>query len=149
MKKWSKIIVAVIFMAISSPLHAQNYFRGEQTVIQPLQVMIDNYTAINLVKDVANDPNANRFDKYNPYTFLQLIYDSYRKDYQVLFQTNFSGKILFLAYSNNLSAIFNNREKPFNVFANCIRDVNDHLSPVQNMEAAIKCIIDRLNYCSE
>jgi hypothetical protein len=150
MKKWSKAMLAIVFfMGIIFPLCAQNYFRGEQTVVQPLQLMIDNYTPITLGKEIANEPNGNRFDKSNPYTYIQLIRDSYGKDYQVLFQSNFSGKILFLAYSNNLSAIFNNKEKPLNVFVNCIRNVNDHVSPVQNIEAAIKCIIDRLNYCSD
>lgn len=149
MKKIVKTIVAVGgFVVFYMSLHAQTYFRGEQAIIQPLQVMIENYTAITLEKEIAADPNGNRFDKSNVYTYLQIIHDDAGKDYHVLFQTNFPGKILFLAYSNNLSAIFNNREKPLNVFVNCIKQVNDHVSAIQNVDAAIKCIIDRLHYCS-
>ncbi len=149
MKKRMKEIAALgVFMILTVSVHAQNYSRGEQTVIQPLQVMIENYTIITLGKEIANDPNANRFDKSNLYTYLQLIRDNTGKDYQVLFQTNFAGKLLLLAYGNNLSAIINNTEKPQNVFVNCVKQVNDHLSSIQNAEAAIKCIIDRLNYCS-
>ena len=143
-----KAAAVVILLMLSSPLRAQNYFRGEQTVIQPLQVIIENYTVISLAKEITDEGNLNRFDKYNAYTYIQIIRNNLGNDCHILFQTSFSGKVLFLAYSNNLGGIFNNKDKPLNVFVNCIKHVNDHLSALQNVEAAVKCIVERLNYCS-
>ena len=143
-----KIAAIAVLLMMSSLLHAQNYFRGEQTVIQPLQVMVENYTTIPLAKEITDEANLNRFDKFNAYTYLQIIRNSQGNDYHILFQTSFSGKVLFLAYSNNTGAIFTNPQKPLNVFVNCVKHVNDHLSALQNVEAAVKCIVERLNYCS-
>lgn len=143
-----KMCIVLFFLMYNSTANAQLYSRGEQTTILPSQVMIENYTAIVLGKEISAIPGGNRFDKSNLYTYLQLIHDDGGRDYQVLFQVSFQGKILFLAYSNNLAGIFNKADKPMNVFVNCIKTVNDHLSQIQNTEAAIRCIIERLNYCS-
>ena len=141
-------IICCIALCVHCPVNAQAYFRGEQTTIQPMQVILENYTAITLSKEVADDINKNRFDKYNIYTYIQSIYDSEGKNYHILFQTSFLGKILFLSYSNNLSPLFSGRDKPLNVFMNCISHVNDHLSSFQVSDAAVNCIIERLNYFS-
>ena len=149
MKKTMKaMLVPVCLLIIITGTQAQTYFRGLQTIVQPSQVIIDNYTGIVLGKRAGNEPGLNQFDRSNPYSYLQVVSDNGGKDYHILFQTNFSGKILFLAYSNNLSPVFNNAGKSMNVFLNCIRQVNDFVSPVQNAETAINCIIERLNYCS-
>lgn len=145
------IISTIVFVFILTNAvagYAQSFSRGEQTVIQPMQVLMENYTIISLRIENEHAADGNRFDRTNPYTYLQLLYDESGKGYQIIFQVSFSGKILLLAYSNNLSALFNKMDKPLNIFSNCIRTVNSHVSPVQNIDAAILCIIDRLNYCS-
>jgi hypothetical protein len=126
---------------------AQQFFNGEISTIKPSQVIIENYITVNLSKEIIDDLMANRFDPNNPYTYLQVINDATTNHYHVLFQTNFSGKILFLSYSNNLSALFNKNNKPMFLFVRCLKDMNNHLSSVQIMDAAIKCVVERLNYC--
>ncbi|MEO7528561.1 MAG: hypothetical protein ABIT35_09995, partial [Chitinophagaceae bacterium] len=101
MKKILLIIGVACLCEIQMPVQAQTYFRGEQTVIQPLQVMIENFTTITLPKEVTEDPNANHFDRNNVYTYLQLLRDGWDKTYQLVFQTTFSGKIIYLAYGNS------------------------------------------------
>ncbi len=143
--------IVVLFTTIyftGIPLFAQNFSRGMNLVIEPAQVISDNYICIILQKEIDAEPFFNRFDKSNPYTYLQLIHDKNGKDSHILYQTNFSGSILFLAYSNNLSIYFNGRDKPLNVFMNCIRECNAHISAVQNAAAAISCIMQRLEFCS-
>lgn len=140
------LFTLIYFTGISLP--AQSFSLGQNLIIQTVQVMPENYTTIILQKEIDTEPFFNRFDKSNPYTYLQLIHDINGRDSHILYQTNFLGSILFLAYSNNLSVYFNGRDKPLNVFVNCIRQSNEHISAVQNATAAISCIMQRLEFCS-
>lgn len=127
---------------------SQVFSKAEQSVIFPSQIMFENYTAIPLPV-AADGLMFNQFDRNNPYTYLQLIKDGSGGNYQVLFQTDFYGKIYLLAYSNNLHRVFGRNDKPFFAFQSCIKKVNKIFFTLQNAEAAINCILDRLNYCSE
>ena len=146
MKTNKRFTIVVVLILCCYAAMAQPYSRAEQTVLQPLQVLTENFTMIPVAGESAVDVVTNHFDKFNPYTYLQLIRDNEDKNYQVLFQTNFAGRILFLALNNSLAAQFNNPNKPLNVFVMCIRQINNHLSAVQNADAAVSCIIERLNY---
>lgn len=148
-KKIITAILTVMFLAANKGIYAQQFTMGEQVVIKPSQVIIENYVSVKLSKEMIDDAMANKFDLTNPYTYLQVVNDPSGKRCHILFQTSFSGKILFLCYSNNVSGLFNKKNKPMNLFILCINRVNDHISPVQVTEAAIGCIIDRLNYCYE
>ena len=128
---------------------AQQFNAAEISTIKPLQVIIENYTRVDLSNDVIDDAMANTFNINNPYTYLQMVNDAAGKSYHILLQTNFMGKILFLAYSNNLSAVFNKKDRPRFLFIHCLKEINNHLSSIQITDDAIKCIIERLNYCSE
>ena len=61
----------------------------------------------------------------------------------------FTGKILFLSYSNNLSDLFNKKSKPMFLFNHCLKEINDHISSIQIMDATVQCMLERLNYCSD
>lgn len=148
-KKICMIILPVIFLASNVSSYAQQFTMGEQGIIKPSQIIIENYVNVKLSKKIMDDAMANQFDVTNPYTYLQVVYDASGKRYHILFQTNFSGKILFLCYSNNISGLFNKKNKPMFLFIRCLNGVNDHISPVQITEAVIGCIIDRFNYCFE
>lgn len=128
---------------------SQFFSKAEQSVILPSQVMFENYTIIQLPVVSADGLMFNQFDRNNPYTYLQLIKDGSGGNYQVLFQTDFFGKIYLLAYSNNLHRIFGRNDKPLLAFKSCIKHVNKIFFTLQNTEAAINCILERLNYCSE
>ena len=145
-----KIMLTVyIVVLLSGNVSAQQFTIAEQSIIKPSQVIIDNYTPVDLSKQVIDNNMANKFDLTNPYTYLQIVRDEKSASYHILFQTSFEGKILFLSYSNNLSGLFNKKEKPMFLFIRCIKEINNHLSSTQMMDAAVKCIIERLNYCYE
>ena len=143
----------LVFLLLSTLLWfnslAQQFSTAEISTIKPVRVIIENYTCVNLSGEVIDDALANIFDINNPYTYLQIVNDAAGKSYHILLQTNFMGKILFLAYSNNLSAVFNKKEKPKFLLLHCLKEINNHLSSVQVMDEAVKCIVERLNYCSE
>ena len=145
-----KIFLIPLFcMIVPGKLFAQQYNSTELSIIKPSQVITENYTRVNLSNEVMDDAMANRFDVNNPYTYLQMVNDAGANNYHIILQTNFIGKILFLCYSNNLSAVFNKKDKPLFFFQHCLKEINNHLSSVEVINAAIKCIVDRLNYCSE
>ncbi len=143
------IILPIMLLVTNLTICAQQFSIGEQVVIKPSQVIIENYTIVKLSKKIIDESMANRFDVTNPYTYLQVVMDAFGKRSHILFQTNFSGKILFLCYSNNISGLFNKKNKPTFLFSRCLNGVNDHISSVQMAEAVTGCMIDRLNYCFE
>lgn len=128
---------------------AQQFTIRELSTIKPSQVIIENYTIVNLSKEIIDNNMANRFDINNPYTYLQIVSDEKGNSYHILIQTSFEGKVLFLSYSNNLSALFNKTDKPMFLFTRCLKEINSQLSSPRIMDAAIKCIVTRLNYCYE
>ncbi len=147
MKKY--LIALFVGMAMLGTVVAQEFTKGRNMVIHPLQVLVEQFTPVAFPIEYQNSVASNQFDRANLYTYIQLITNSARMEYQVLYQTDFFGKILFLAYSNGLSAIFNKKEKPVFALQKCISEINHNLFSVQNSETAIDCIIDRLNYCSD
>ena len=98
---------------------------------------------------MTGDTKANQFDIKNTDTHLQVLIDNNGKKFHILLQTNFMGKVTFLSVSNNLAVIFNKKERPMFVFKNCIQDLNTYISPGQNIETALNCVIGRLEYCSK
>ncbi len=146
-----KLILPFIFFVFLSGscknIYAQQFSVGELSTIRPSQVIIENYSVVNLSKEIIEDPMANRFDVNNPYTYLQIVHDAIANRYHILFQTGFTGKVLFLSYSNNLSALFNKKTKPMFLFIRCLKEINNHISSIQIINAVIECILERLNYC--
>lgn len=128
---------------------SQRFERSQHSTIQASQILIDNYTTVSLPGKKDEMINLNSFDRSNPYTFLQNLTDSEEKTYQILFQTDFLGKLHLLAISNNLNEIFNCTEKPMHRFLSCIKDVHASDFPAENIEKALNCVIERLNYCRE
>ena len=151
MKKFMLFINSFILLMLIDInfINAQQFSTAEQSTIKPSQVIIDNYTVINFSKEIIDNNMANRFDLNNPYTYLQIVKDENLSSYHILFQTSFEGKILFLSYSNNLSGLFNKKEKPMFLFTRCLKEINNQLSSTQVIDAAVRCIVERLNYCSD
>ncbi|CAN5789685.1 hypothetical protein BH11BAC4_BH11BAC4_20600 [soil metagenome] len=145
-----KIIFTLLSLILTgNRLFAQEYVSTELSIVKPSQVIIENYITVNLSTAIIDDPKANKFDVSNPYTYLQLLNDKKGNTYHIILQSNFSGKILFLCYSNNLTTVFNKADKPAFLFTHCLKEINNHISSVQVMNNAIKCIVERLNYCSD
>lgn len=144
MKKMILLPLAFIFLFGVS---AQQFSTGELSTIKPSQVIIENYNLVNLSKEIIEDPMANKFDVSNPYTYLQIVIDARSNRFHILFQTSFTGKILFLSYSNNLAGLFNKKSKPMFLFMRCLKEINNHISSIEIIDATVKCIVERLNYC--
>lgn len=147
--KMLTFIFPIMLLATNLTISAQQFTAGEQVIIKTSQVIIENYVIVKLSKEIIDEPMANRFDVSNPYTYLQVVIDAFGKKSHILYQTNFSGKIIFLCYSNNVSGLFNKKNKPMFLFTRCLNAVNKNISPVQITDAVIGCMIDRLNYCFE
>lgn len=146
---FTKIVAILLLLGYTTMAHSQYFTKAELFVISPGQVLPENYTTINLGAEVITDETANLFQSNNPETRLQVISDISGNRYHILLQTNFSGKITYLAISNNLEQAFNKREKPMFLFNQCIKQLNSYNSPQQNIEAAIQCVMKRLEYCSD
>lgn len=142
-------LILLFCMSLFCKLSAQKFSVTEFSTIKPSQLISEHYTMISIDNGTVDDNKLNRFDGNNPYTYLQMITDDVGNKYHILLQTNLAGKILFLGYSNNLSAIFNKADKPTFVFRHCLKEINKHITSIQITALAIKCMIDRLNYCSE
>ncbi len=144
-----QIIMAVFLIALCSHLsYAQTFSKGNLSGISTGQIIQENYLTIRLNPEQVADPKANLFDISNADTHLQVLIDNSGRKYHILLQTNFAGRVTFLSVSNNLAALFNKKDKPMFIFDNCIQDLNTAILQKQNMETAIKCIIERLEYCS-
>ena len=144
-----KTITYTLFLLCSfSIATAQSFNRSDQSIIPASQVIIENYSKINLGSELISDANANRFDPNNATTYLQVLSGSGGRKYHILLQANLVGKISFLAISNNLSAVFNKKEKPMFAFTHCMNELNSFMSARQNIDAAVNCIMERLEYCS-
>lgn len=142
-------MMLLVMMFIYSKSGAQHYSLAELSTIKPSRLVIENYCKIKLPIDDSNDPMMNQFDPDNPYTYLQLLMDGNGKTYHLILQTDFSGKVLLLCYSNILAEVFNRKDRPIYFFQKCLKGINEHLSSVQAMDHAIQCMVDRLNNCAE
>jgi hypothetical protein len=143
-------ITCLIFLISSGTQisKAQTFNKGNLSPISTGQIIQENYLTIRLNPEQVADPKANLFDISNTDTHLQVLIDNSGRKYHILLQTNFTGRVTFLSISNNLSIIFNKKDKPMFIFDNCIQDLNTFILPKQNIETAIKCVIERLEYCS-
>ncbi len=144
-----KIFIISISLYFSLFVKSQTFNKASLSIISTAQIITENYFVIKLQSEMVSDPKANQFDINNADTRLQILIDNTGKKYHILLQTNFMGKVTFLSISNNLSTLFNKKERPMFVFENCIQDLNTSISQNQNIETALSCVIGRLEYCSK
>ncbi len=149
MKIFYLALVMILMCVSEKKIYAQSFSKTHHSPVQTCNVILDNYTSLVLKAYNKSLSNINHFDPGNPYTFIQTIQDENDKTYQILYQTDFGGNVLFLAYSNNLEDIFNRTEKPLFRFLSCIGNVNASDFSTENIEKSVNCIVERLNYCRE
>ena len=139
-------IIMICFLLLFSKIaQSQAYTKGSQVIVNPAQVLPYHYQMIPLQEHGAPLSGLNQFDNSNLYTYLQLILDKAGTAYHVLYQTNFTGKILYLAYGNELLQVFEKKQRFSPAFRNCINILNTYWMASQNIEAAINCFLNRLN----
>lgn len=148
----NRITLIHIFF-LSAMLHVSNtpaqiFFRADKTSVDPRQVIAENYSVIRLPDAGNEEMKLNIFSRDNPYTWLQLIADDRQKVYHIIYQTSFTGRLLYLGISNNLLALFSKKEKPMFIFNDCLEKLRDEIMSEKIREGAIDCILERLLYCS-
>lgn len=144
-----KIIICVfcIHLACLGKIMAQTFYKSEKSTISPSQVIIENYTTMELKSLKEKSAVSTSFDKNNLYTYLQNIRDGNGATYQILYQTDFIGKLTLMSYSNNLTNFFSCNAKPMMGFDFCISNINENNFPEKTNEEIINCIMARLNNC--
>lgn len=147
MRRLIQAVCWILFLCAQG--FAQEFTRVSSATVPPQQVMPDQFTVVRLPVTLTDDPKSNRFDNGNPYTYLEFIQDRRGRTHQLLYQTGFTGNMLFLAYSNSLSPVFGRKDKPMFMFQSCIRGIRDVFSSSGVIEKLIQCVVDRLNYCAE
>lgn len=135
-------------MLAASNTPAQSFFRADRMSADPRKLIAENYSVIRLPDAGNEEMKMNVFSRDNPYTWLQLIADERQKVYHVIYQTSFTGRLLYLGISNNLLALFSKKEKPMFVFNSCLEKLQDELMSEKIQEKAVDCILERLAYCS-
>lgn len=143
-----KIFLCLILLGGFLYSFSQTFNKGYLSIVPTAQIIPENYFVIKMPVELIADPKANIFEFNNADTHLQVLTDNAGKKYHILLQSNFMGRVTLLSISTNLSVIFNKKEKPMFEFMNCIQGLNTSISPNQNIEAALNCVIKRLEYCS-
>jgi len=123
---------------------AQDFIKTNQLVTDPTAIIIKNYSPISLI----NEKHFQDFDLKNKYTFIQKITDRNNTVYHILYQTDFFGKISFIALNTDLLEIFNCNKVELLSFYAC-----NHKNSISNfsmeiIDNIINCILERLNYCT-
>lgn len=144
-----KFIITIIMLIAMQSTFSQTFFKSTNSTIFTNEIILSNYTILKLDAGSLKEKSLNSFDYRNVYTTLQLIKDNSSNIFHILYQTNFEGKIIFLAYSNNLQKIITNTNKPSFRFDKCIKDINEGFSSTQVSQGAVNCILNKLNYSSQ
>ena len=126
-------------------IFSQSFEKQQQTNAVASQIILNNYTALSL--EVGKKPVA--FDLSNTYTYIQPVNDKLGNVYHILFQTDFFGKLNYIALSNNLNEIFNCEKKSLIGFYACIKNIGKSFISTEIIDAIINCILNRINYCAE
>lgn len=142
-----KILAFLVFYSVAcNQVHAQQYRRGEQTRVPAWQVMPEFYVSIPLPVTGEGKPVPGRFDAGNALTYIEILYDPQQRPQQVLYQTDFMGKLMYVGISQGLSTAFHRPDKPMIFFSKCLRDLNLSLASWKLADHALQCILDRLNF---
>lgn len=136
----------LLIMAMNFNAKSQIYSIGENSTVSPKLIAEDNFSIIKLSRAEIDGEKTNRFNIQNPYTYIQSINDDRKRVYQVLYQTNFTGRVLYLAVSKNLSDLINNKERGVLAFHSCVNGINEEFTSLKNQEVAINCILQQLNH---
>lgn len=134
----SKFMFVLLFFI--SNAFGQRFAKISETNIRPENIIISNYFAITL-------PSSEKysFDINNADTYTQVLKDRQEVVYHILYQTDFSGNIRFVALSNNLSEFFNSNRFPLKKLHACFNKNEGAFFPREIVGKLTTCIIEGLN----
>jgi hypothetical protein len=87
------------------------------------------------------------FDSKNPYTFMVLLADRDKNIFQLLYQTNFEGRIVYFGYSKNLMNWITCENYPNYKLDNCLNVVRPNYLSEENNEIILSCFLKQINNC--
>jgi hypothetical protein len=137
------LIVIFSFIILSFESKSQGYFRKNWLMISNDQLVINNYTALKIAGVALN----NYFNTKNPYTHLLLIGDEQGRNHQLIYQTNFTGKLEYIGISNSMYNKFKCAEMPTWKFNACINQTDKTTLNSIFIDEIIDCILMRINDC--
>ena len=143
-------VFILFFLSLTiSNSFAQGFFKGNSVNVNPSMVIIEEYTTIDLPENNHKFLLQKGFDYKNDATFILPITDENSKVFHVLYQTDFSGKLIYLAVSNNLLEWFLCEKKPMMSFDLCVKKMDCAFFPEKCIDEVIECVIQRLRACYE
>ncbi len=135
-----------VFLFFLTKVYGQRFVKISEITSPPGNIIISNYFQIALS---ANESNKLLYDVNNVDTYTQILQDERENIYHILYQTDFSGHIKFMALSNNLTDYFKCNNFPLNKLYGCFKKSEDDFLPSDISNKIISCIIARLNSCKE
>ena len=124
-------------------LAAQQFSFGHEERISPLQLLPQNYLFISKEN---GDRIQSKFNIQNTDTFLQLVYDEKGVTHHVLYQTEWNGKLSFLAISKELETFFYCKRSTA-VFNFCINKTKQFEFTEDINKSILDCVLKQLNSC--
>ncbi len=136
-------ITLLKFFLIGYSASAQFYYKAEQYHVAPSQVLLDQYRPLSWKDLQSTSADSPSFDPQNPYTYLQVIVDGNGKKYHLLMQTDFFGKALYVAWSENMNGLLNKEAGVFLRLAHCIATKKQEAAA--SLEGLVDCILETIN----
>jgi hypothetical protein len=137
------LIVIFSFIILSFESKSQGYFRKNWLMISNDQLVINNYASLKIDGVVLN----NYFNTKNPYTHLLLIGDEQGRNHQLIYQTNFTGKLEYIGISNSIYNQFKCAQMSTWKFMTCINQTDKTTLNSIFIDEIIDCILMRINDC--
>ena len=137
------LIVIFSFIILSFESKSQVYFRKNWLMISNDQLVINNYTVLKIPGVALN----NYFNTKNPYTYLLLIGDEQGRNHQLIYQTNFTGKLEYIGLSNSIYNQFKCAQMSAWKFNACINQTDKTTLNSIFIDEIIDCILMRINDC--
>lgn len=133
----------LLTMATGFHASAQFYYKTERYPIAPAQVLLDQYQPLSLKETLSASEDLPFFDVRNSYTYIQVISDDNGKKYHLLLQSDFFGKIQYVACSQNMNGLFKKERGDLLRLSHCMEKKKQ--DPTDSMETIVDCILETIN----
>lgn len=109
----------------------------------PYSVILENYVVVT----ICHEPIKNEFDRKNPYTYLLLIHDKVGNPIHLLYQTDFTENLSFVAVSSNI-----NRQELLNrkiEICSCMKKLGYETFDSVRTSGMLRCLTESLLKCTD
>jgi len=138
-----KYVLSWLIVLLYIPCESQSFFKKNLMSVSNDQLVLNNYSTIKIAGVELN----NYFNAKNPYTYLLLIGDEFGNSHQLIYQTNFTGKLEYIGLSNSIYNKFKCTEMPTWKFNTCINQKDKKTLNSIFIDEIIDCILIRINDC--